>query len=425
MSRLSYIVAILPLFGGCKERSVEENYASADTQGSLSYADVYNFLLRNNGFVNKSAKKLTSKLTFSFIQAGVQTDEYGQYIRLFFHADDDRDYLEIARCDIARKSNTCLFGKGLADGGGDTIEEINNILASETDHSHLTSAQLNNCWNELTNGCTQIGEATTDGGDIVAVHKITAGDSFIDLTAPHNQTVYYIARVCVNPDRLDERESINQQCSPSFRYTEDVKLIFDNNRNANRNTIIADLEKIGAQLDYKTKRGHELAVQIHDGLETCRRRNIKNAHDKNVRESVATLLGIGVGIGASIYTFGKTDFKNMGVGADAGKALGAAFADVVRSAKDYPRKSCPEATNAIAAIVKEMGFNSDGGGDITTKIAAGPAYLYLDLLRQYDEKLTEYLQVNNQYRDWFMNACFIANNQKQQAQQNQGGNCDG
>lgn len=409
------ISIILSLLLACKNDKSTEDFAAASVEGSLSYAQVYNYLLRNNGFVGNSAKKAASKLTFSFIHAGVQTDEYGQYIKLFFHADDDRDYIEAARCDIGKQSNTCLFGKDLDDGNILDVKEINEILNSEQDFSHLTSAALNNCWNELTDGCTTIGEAETDSeGSIVAVHKITAGDTFIDLTAPLNGVVYYIARVCINEERLDERESSNQPCSHIFRYTNTVNLSFDNERDETRKKLFQDIDRISKDLNYMTQRGHELSLAIVDGLDTCAKRNLDNMHAKNVRDSIATLAGIGVGMTASIAVFGVGDLKNMGVGADAGKALGAAFADVVRSAKDYPRKACPEADPHIAEITRLMGYKDAGSqGEEGVTDQHNHGYLYNDKVQKYEQLLMDYQKTSDAYDKWFREACFIADDQNQ------------
>ena len=401
-------ISIILLLLACKNKATEEDFAAATAEGSLSYAQVYNYLLSNNGLIRSSAKKAASKLKFSFIHAGIQTDEYGQYIKLFFHADDDRDYIEVARCGVSKKSNTCLFGKGLGDGNTMSIEEINKVISSDNDFSHLTSAHLNNCWNDLTKGCTIIGEASTDSEDnITAVHKITAGDTFIDLTASKDEEVYYIARVCIDDDRLDERESSNQPCSHIFRYTNDVTLKFDNKRTKEKRALIKELGKLSEELNYMTKRGHELSLEIVDGLDTCGKRKREHERAKNVRDSIATLTGIGIGMAASIYVFGAKDIKNMGVGADAGKALGAAFADIMRSVNDYPRSTCPEADSAIAEITKLMGYtNAANLEEVTDRESNG--YLYDVKVAKYEEKLMKYQALDDNYVEWFTKACFVA-----------------
>ena len=371
-------ICIFILFLACKnEKPAETMEATADLN-TISYTAVYNYLLKHGGIVRSPPKQEVEKLKFHFIGAGLQTNEYGEYVRLFFNASTNRDYIEILRCTTAGEYNDS------SDGGGFDLEETQNVLKG--DLNTVNEEGIKNRWNKyLENaGCTKIGS-----------NKITSAEHYIDLTAtPADNEVFYVARACVDRHRIDEKASIYADCSNQVAISNPI-ILKNYSHEEEQMALLQELERISNKLKWMTERAFELSNRMVEEANTCAVDALKRQHAKEVREAVSMLAGISAGVGASLFTFGLSA-QGMIAGANAGKALGSAFSDIFTSAEHYPRSVCPPLEEAFAEFSTIFMATEE---DVTINVIGGAGgsigKAYDLLLSDYNDKLKELTKIQN------------------------------
>lgn len=372
------------------------------------------YLEKLSGRKRLQAKVDPNRLTIDFITAGLQSSKYGKFVRLYFRADLQRDYLEIARCEeSAMEKKECLFGKEVVSNSisREDVEQTRKLLAGEGLTTNDTGKY--DCWKTaIISNCTEIG-------------RVYGAESHIDLTANKSGTFTYFARPCIIKDRINELyASSSQLCSNYFArslpvttpsYDEGAKI------------WQKEIDKITRELNQKTHKVYLLTVQLSKVMEKHEEEMIENARKRQMKEGIAMIAGMAIGVAGSMFSMSYAEpsmlWQNVGkggaegvtrvlengnlqqlieqkpaasdavgAGLEAGKALGAAFADILASPDDYP-KTCTECLiirGEIAATVGDM--------DPTNPDIHHGGHLYRELLQQLQDKYRE-LQKSNA-EDW-------------------------
>ena len=367
------------------------------------------YLDKLGGRKRLQAKVDPNRLTIDFITAGVQSNKYGKFVRLYFYADMQRDYLEIARCESEIKSMKCLFGKEVVSNSisREDVEQTRKLLAGEG----LTTNDSGkyDCWKTaVVNNCTELG-------------RVYGAEHHIDLTANSDREFFYVARPCIIEARVNELyASDSQPCSNYFARSTAVKTPKYVRKNEELQKKIDGITK---ELNQKTHDVYLLTVQLSKVMEDHEEEMIENARKRQMKEGIAMIAGMAIGVAGSMFSMSSAEpsmlWQNVGkggaegitrvlengnlqqliehkpaasdavgAGLEAGKALGAAFADILASPDDYPKEcyDCLRIRGEIAAIVGDM--------DPTNPDAHHGGHIYRELLQQLQDAYKE-LQKSN------------------------------
>lgn len=369
------------------------------------------YLEKLSGLKRLQAKVDPNRLTIDFITAGVQSNKYGKFVRLYFHADIQRDYLEIARCNSSIDNLQCLFGKDLRSTviTKDDVERFRKLMAGDTPTANESGKY--DCWNQMIIQCQEL-----DGWAFGAEHHIdfTVGDG----------DFFYIARPCLREERINEiYASDSQRCSNDFAVSTSVN--YANNNDTKRKELQATINGLTRELNERTHRVYLLTVELSKVMEDHEEEMIENQRKRRMREGIAMIAGMAIGVAGSMYSMSHADpsmlWKSVGkkeiidgaktrvleggelqqlvehnpaasdavgAGLEAGKALGAAFADILASPDDYP-KTCTECMNIRADIAETV-----GDMDSTNPNDQHGGYLYRELLQKYQDAYRELQELN-------------------------------
>ena len=363
------------------------------------------------------AKVDPNRLTIDFITAGVQSNKYGKFVRLSFDAHLQRDYLEIARCQGSIKTDLrCLFGKDLTSGiSDDDIKPLDDLLAGEG--PTVNDSGKYDCWNTAfigNNRCTELG-------------RVYGAEHHVDLTAGKGGEFFYVARPCIIEARVKETyASDSQLCSNNLAMSNTVETpSFDKNHQ----DLLEKIDRITKELNQKTHDVYLLTVQLSKVMEEHEEEMIENARKRQMKEGIAMIAGMAIGVAGSMISMSYAEpsvlWQNVdkggaegvtrvlengnlqqlierkpaasdavGAGLEAGKALGAAFADILASPDDYPKAcyDCLRIRGEIAAIVGDMdptNPNDPHGGHIYRELLKQLQDLYRDLQKSNVAKWEE------------------------------------
>lgn len=415
----------------CKRENVETTAQVKTVGGSeQAHGEIYDYFLDQAGAKKMLAVVNPQSLSLSFLGAGLETNRIGRFVRLYFDADIQRDYLQILRClSVSRGEIGCRFNKGIYDVSSD---DIGGIVSGEVKETINTEGQYD-CWNKIRGN---------SACKLLADGKVYTSEAYLDISAPSGNRYFYIARVCVVKGRVNDMYG-TENCSPAITVSNDVDLpVYKLKTKIDK--AHEEIDKLATRLNDITKRAYHLTVKLSTFMAEYEEELIKNNRAKRLREGIAMIAGMAVGVAGSIYTMstmpptyilkeavGKevskktTDIvtnqgrgfrqlvfetgatedvplpdmvkKNpplegaVGSGLEAGKALGAAFADIVASVDDYP-KACPECESVRADIAELVGnikpenYADEIDMDIMKQ---SQGYLYDQLLADYATAIGE------------------------------------
>ncbi len=406
---MRYVLILALVLSSCKLHTTETTVAQTkNTDTATPAQDLCAAVTKISGEYCLPQKFDTQSLAISFLGAGVQTikrlpdDEnddtfFYRFVRLFFHASLERDYLEIMRCNgVKRNELECRDGRELdaRESTPELQQELNNPFGTT-----VNRAGLRDCWASIAGsqdyGCVLLGGAE-DGGDRTG--RIYADEHFVDVSAPAGQTFFYVARPCLHEDRANELTSGNKNCSQNL-YVSNIVTDFESDT---IDTELLDARKkvaaLAARLNYMTDQAYKITLDFSRAMQLSEEDDIKRERSKRLRQGVAMIAGMTVGAAGAVYTVGV---DSIGSGLDAGQALGAAFADIIASKDDYPQ-SCYECIKLRAKLVEVVGdvdgndFNADGTDFIPSKdkgifgdisLTKNSGYLYQQVLDKYAEAL--------------------------------------
>lgn len=389
------LLTLILLINNCKWQSTTTTTAQTKNTGTQTAGqDIGDAVRKISGEKTCLEKLDVGKLTIDFIGAGVQTTQVGHFVRLFFSASLCRDYLEIMRCNAAkRKEFKCSDGEPL------NLREDTNTIYQDLINPHGTTvndAALRDCWasivRESSYGCVMLGGDQDSSGNYKG--RIYAADHFVDVTAPGGQKFLYFARPCVHDDRVNELTgAANQNCSPRL-YQSNVVNDFeffelDDKIRKARKTAAA----LAARLNYMTDEAYRITLEFSKALEQHQTDDIKRQRSKNLRQGIAMISGQLIGAAGAVYTVGA---GSIGSGLDAGQALGAAFADIIASKDDYPKTcyECMDLRSELIAVVGDIDGADLKSDELSTSqeflgdsLQRGSGVIYQQALDEYEEAL--------------------------------------
>ncbi len=398
---MKYLLALLLGLSGCKWHSTETTVAQTKNTGTgAPEQDIAAAVSELSGEYVCPEKIDANNMTIDFLGAGVQTNEVGHFVRLYYSASLCRDYLEIMRCNAAQRTElTCRDGKELAftESTATVQRALNNQFGTT-----VNDEGLRDCWTSIaanTNyGCVVLG-GVRDSSDMQG--RIYAAEHFVDAAAPAGQKFFYLARPCVNDGRANELTSGNKNCSPKLYVSNVVEDLEFYSIEADIMAARQKVADIAARLNYMTEAAYRITLEFSQALEKYQTADIKRQRSKDLRQGVAMIAGLTVGAAGAIYTVGA---GSIGSGLDAGQALGSAFADIIASADDYPKtcSECLQLRSKLIAIVGDIdgadlsadvmdtsqeffdAANPLGGGSLKR----GSGVIYQQALDAYEEALT-------------------------------------
>ena len=371
------------------------------------------YLEKLGGRKRLQAKVDPNSLTIDFITAGVQSNKYGKFVRLYFHADIQRDYLEIARCPTAEKRKMeCLFGKSVMSNtiGIDDVKRIKKLMAGKG--VTINDSGKYDCWNT----------AVIGGNNCTELRQVYGAEHHIDLTVGDGRKYFYVARPCVIQTRINELyASYSQPCSNYFARSTSVKTPSNDGKTESLQKKIDELTK---DLNQRVHKVYLLTVQLSKVMEEHEEEMIENARKRQMKEGIAMIAGMAIGVAGSVFSMsyaepsmlwqdvGKGGAEGVtrvlengnlqqlvkhrpavsdavGAGLEAGKTLGAAFADILASSDDYP-KTCTECIGIRAEIATTVGDINDP----TNPQDQHGGHLYREKLQQLQDLYGE-LQESN------------------------------
>ncbi len=399
------LLTLVLVLSGCKWQGEEATVAAAKKA-----QDIGSVVSDISGEYVCPQKIDVADMYVDFLGAGVQTTRSGRFVRLFFNAYLCRDYLEIMRCkEEKRKGLTCSDGTSLFVPQG-SVQDRQAMLNSPHG-STVNRARLRDCWNSIaqataSNSCVLLG-GYDDGGE-GRTGRIYAAEHFIDATAPAGQEFFYLARVCVHADRADELTSGNDTCSQRLHVSNVVSGLEQDEID---NAVLAAREKVAAlaaRLNHMTERAYRITLKFSEVLDKQQENEIARERSKRFRQGIAVIAGMAVGAMGAVYTGGS--ISSLSSGLDAGQALGAAFADVIVFANDYP-KTCTECLQLQAELIEVVGdyrgvnfdpFNQEGARtavDAAAPLVGGPesraiadsiaGATYHQVLVRYEDAISE------------------------------------
>jgi hypothetical protein len=249
------------------------------------------------------------------------------------------DYVEIMRCN----------GNEILHSGSGTGTLENTEIGTSTGEDETNILRSSNFWQtaEAKSGCYII---ATDYMD---------RQIFIDNSAPSGD-FRYLVRACVDQSRLADTEGLSKRnCSQQVSLSpllrdyknkrlEDERLVFAE-VNEDRNLI----DSLGRHIFYTT-------IELNNALAVCIEIEGERIASQILRQSITSIIGMGISFAASIYTSGLSDPSSFSSGwesnwdavwnqrnssAGLGMAIGNALFNITASADDYPR-TCTKAEKA-------------------------------------------------------------------------------
>ena len=406
---MRYLLPLVIALSSCKWQSEDSSVAQVK---NTAIQDIGKAVSDISGEHVCSQKITVENMQVDFIGAGIQTTRLGNFVRLYFNAHECRDYLEIMRCNEAKRhALTCRDGDTLAAIGD--IEDTQRML----DNPYGTTVNrdgLRDCWNSVAgrsdSGCVLLGGYKDSHGDVTG--RVYGADYYIDASAPAGQKFFYLARSCVhvNADgtRANELTSGNQTCSQQLAISNVVISLEHytlHNEVLEARTRVAS---IAARLNYMTDEAYRITMALSEALAVHEEKEIERQRGMRLRQGIAMISGMAIGVVGSVYA-GGADW--IGDGLDAGQALGAAFADIAASEDDYPKScyDCMRLRGELIAVIGDIqGTNADttgmdvtvgafGGDDIQAK-AAG--LKYFQALKDYEEAIAELQAKQEEHRDF-------------------------
>ena len=351
-----------------------------------------------------------SELSIDFITAGVQSNKYGKFVRLYFHANIQRDYLEIARCaKPLRNEIRCLFGKDPTTITAEQIIEFNKKMKSGEGETVNDSGKYD-CWNTgiIGNECTELG-------------RVYSAEHHVDLTAGDGKDYFYVARPCIIEARIKETYAADSQpCSNDLAFSNTVTTPAVDSK---PKELQEEIDKRTKELNEMVHNAYLLTVELSKVMAKHEEETIENQRKRRMKEGIAMIAGMAIGAAGSVFSMsyaepsmlwqdvGKDGVEGVtrvlengdlqqliehkpaasdavGAGLEAGKALGAAFADILASPDDYPKAcaQCLMIRGEIAATVGDM--------DPTNPNSQHGGHIYQELLQQLQD-LYKQLQESN------------------------------
>ena len=398
-------IAPLPEVAGVKKDS------SPIVTDERQHGEFTAYIEKLGGRKRLQAKVDPNRLSIDFITAGLQSNKYGKFVRLYFYADEQRDYLEIARCQGLIKTDLrCLFGKNLTSGiSDDDMKGLKNLVEGKGET--VNNKGKYDCWNTAIighNRCTELG-------------RVYGAEHHIDLTAGKGGEFFYVARPCIIEARVKETyASDSQLCSNDLAISNTVETPPSNKGHS---ALREDIDRRTKELNKKTHDVYLLTVQLSKATEEHEEEMIENDRKRRMKEGIAMIAGMAIGVAGSMFSMSYADpsvlwqdvgkggaegitrvLENgdlqqliehkpaasdaIGAGLEAGKALGAAFADILASPDDYPKEcyDCLRIRGEIAAIVGDM--------DPTNPNDQHGGHIYRELLQQLQDKYRELQEIN-------------------------------
>ena len=397
---MRYCLTLVIVLSSCKWSSEESSVAQVKNSTSQ---DIGRAVTAISGEHVCHEKVTAEDLHIDFLGAGIQTTMSGRFVRLFYSVDPKlcHDYLEIMRCQetASRISDlTCRDGKALTRTR--TAAELNEILNSE--HGDTVNRDgLRDCWNSIASKsiCVLLGGARDREGDRTG--RVYAAEHYVDASAPAGQRFYYLARVCVRTERTDELTSGNDICAQQVKPSKVVKRLSAFKNDIEVTKARQNVARIAARLNYMTERAYEITLEFSKEFDKYQDDDIARQRAKRMRQGVAMIGGMAIGAVGAVFTVGVS---SIGSGLDAGQALGAAFADVIATADDYP-KTCYECKDLLAELIEVIGdtrgFNfSTSGLDVSSfdaeKKAKANGLKYFIALQEYEDAVS---RLNDLWKD--------------------------
>ncbi len=272
--------------------------------------------------------------------AGLKQLQWGTVVTLSYDRDPQSDYLQIKRCDSSIEVNG-LLNKPLGKVETKDVEKLADIF-QDYDNGNKQAFEkdnggdINNYWRS----------ASISGCEILS--NMVVEEQFYDVLAKPDHEYYYIARVCVNDDRVTKVEG---KMNPSS-CSDTVKL-------SNKIQYVDML--IGKEREYKMRFQrarnkmnkfiaivHEAAIKLAEAWDICETRNIKHRVAKERREGYALIGGMAIGAVASFaggFMGGGSavgGFNNVMGSMEFGTQIGSAIADIMAKPEDF-ETTCTEA----------------------------------------------------------------------------------
>ena len=285
MSRWVTIFVWLLTICQCRPASVETT-AQVKTAGgeAQAHGEIYDYLLEQGWKKEMLAVVDPQSLSISFLGAGLETTRIGRFVRLYFYADIQRDYLQILRCDsVAKDYVGCRFGRGLYDTSSGI--NIKNKTTINTEGQY-------DCWNKISADCT-----------LLADGKVSTAEAYLDLSAPTERRYFYIARACVVKERVNEMYG-TENCSSDIAVSDDIDVpeyILNKEIDAAREKI----DKLATRLNAITEKAYHLTIKLSQLLADHEEEMIRNERARRLREGIAMIAGMAIGVAGSIYTMSQ------------------------------------------------------------------------------------------------------------------------
>lgn len=203
-----------------------------------------------------------------------------------------------------------------------------------------------------------------------------AKDIFIDGFALSG-SYRYLARACVNGDRLSDKDISNRNCSRQVSYSKELT-DFENKRVETQRKYLEEAMAARTEADNLGRQVYYAVVEYNNAIVDCEEQENQRIATVKEKQTIGTAVGIGVSIAASIYAGGasassaasgastaasgattasqsagsfnymagfKSAWANKDQTVGTGGALGAALNDLFSSGRDFPQ-SCYRAIKA-------------------------------------------------------------------------------
>lgn len=266
---------------------------------------------------------------------------------LTYFSPESSDYVEIMRC----RADTDIRIDDIS------LKEVAFGTSDPDEESRIY--QKYNFWKtaEELDGCILIADGYGDS------------EIFIDGFALSG-SYHYLARACVNQDRLQDKEISNRNCSRQVAFSRELS-DFVNQRAETQRKYLSEAMEARNEADSLGRLVYYTIIDYNNAIVDCEKREGKRLATVQDKQAIGNAVGVGVSLAATIYAGGasagsaasgasgasgasesfnyvkgfKYAWENKDQAVGTGMQLGAAINNLFSSQADIPR-SCTLATKA-------------------------------------------------------------------------------
>ena len=202
---MRYLLTLAIVLSSCKWQREEASVAQVKNTQDISSA-----VSAISGEHVCHEKVKVADMQVDFLGAGVQTTLSGRFVRLYFNAYLCRNYLEIMRCNEAKREELkCRDVEDIFD--QQSVNDVQKMVENPYGGT-VNRAGLRDCWNSIASntdsGCVLLGAAEDSDGDRTG--RVYAAEHFIDVAAPCGTEVF-LSRPCLCACRACGRAYLRQR----------------------------------------------------------------------------------------------------------------------------------------------------------------------------------------------------------------------